>query len=300
MVDEIGDIEGIGPKTEESLNEAGINSIDDLATSDIDVLTSVGMSTSRAKELKHKAKQSTIQIVSGDDVKEEYENQSKVSSGIDGIDNHVTGGWGEGDIVALYGSDGTGKTQLCFKSLVTAVEETGKECVYIETEPKRFRPKRIEQLSNKEDTLNKIHRVKAYDLEQQESAYDKIAESFDELGLVVIDSLTARFRLSDKFEDRSTLSERSSILGRHLNKIERMCRKLQCPVLVTAQVFQSPSQYSSGDMMYGGSLIKHTILYKVYMDESSGEMFEATIEQHPTNGEKTVVLNITKNDVVEV
>jgi DNA repair protein RAD51/DNA repair protein RadA len=300
MAETLSDISGIGPAALESLEEVGITSIEDLADSNIETITEAGMSNSRAKDLKFKAKQNTVTIQTGTEVKEEREKKRTISTGIDTLDEYTEGGLSDGEIVAAYGSDGSGKTQLAFEVAVNAVIEDGGPVIWIETERDRFRSERIESIAGEEDVLDDIYRVKAYDLDSQYNSYKKIMDSFDEVSLVVIDSLTARFRLTDKFDGRSNLSARSSEIGKHILAIEDMVDKLCCPSLVTAQIYDAPTQYSSGDMMWGGSVLKHSILYKLYMKSSSGETHEVTVEQHPSTGDNSFHINITEDGVGEV
>jgi RecA/RadA recombinase len=171
--------------------------------------------------------------------------------------------------------------------------------VWIETERSRFQPERIKQIGG-EEALENIYRIKAYDLDTQLNSYKKIQDSFDNVSLVVIDSLTARFRLTNKFDERSNLSARSSELGNHINTIEDMVDRLECPCYVTCQVYNEPTQYSSGDMMWGGSLLKHSIIYRIYMKQSSGETHEVTVEAHPSTGNNSFHINIDEDGIEEI
>jgi len=300
MATELEDISGVGSKTVESLKNNGINSIEDLANTSIEEITECGISNSRAKDFKFKAKQNSISIISATDVREENKEKRTISTGLSKLNEYTEGGLSDGEIVAAYGSDGSGKTQLAFQLAVSAVENDGGPVIWIETERSRFQPNRIEEIATEESTLDEIYRVKAYDLDSQYNAYHKIKESFDEVSMVIVDSLTARFRLTDKFEDRSNLSARSSELGKHINAIEGMVDKLHCPCLVTAQIYDAPTQYSSGDLMWGGSLLKHSVIYKLYMKDGQGETHEVKVEQHPSTGDNTFNININENGIEEI
>lgn len=300
MAEELGDVKGVGPSTLEKLEEGGITSLDDVANCNIEDLTSIGMSNSKAKRIIHEAKKSTVQIQTGLEVEEEFNNKRSISSGLSSLDEHTEGGYGQGEVIAIYGSDGSGKTQLCFKSAVNAVENDNGPVVWIETERERFRPNRIKNLASEDDVLEDIYRIRAYDLDTQYNAYQKVVDSLDDIGLIIIDSLTARFRLSQEFDGRSNLTARSSELGKHIDMIENMVDYFNCPCLLTGQVHQTPTQYDSGDKLWGGSLLKHTILFKIYMKNSSGDTHEVTVEQHPATGDNSFHINIGEDDVIEV
>lgn len=296
----IGDIDGIGPKTLEKLEDNGIDSVDKLASADIEDITSAGMSSSRAKDIKYKAKQNTIQIQSGLEVEEEYDSRNSIDSSISSLNEYTEGGIADGEIVAVYGSDGSGKTQLAFQLAVDVIENSDGPVIYLETERQRFQPPRIKEIASSDDVLDEIYRIKAYDLEQQYSAIKKITEEFDDVGLIIIDSLTARFRLTNEFDDRSSLSARSSEIGKHILAVEDMVDHLKCPCLVTGQVYDAPTQYDSGDMLWGGSVLKHSIIYRIYMKQSTGETHEVTVEQHPSTGDNSFHININDEGIEEV
>lgn len=297
MATTLGELKEVGGVTIERLKEAGVKSIEDLAQANLDDLEDAGIPDTKAERIQRRAQRNAVIIQSGDEVTEEYESKDTISTGMEVFDEAIGGGWEEGFLVAIAGEAGTGKTQLAFKSLVEAVEQTGKPAVYIETERGRYRDERLQSLSNEEGTQEKIHRVKAYDLDQQELAYEKIASEFDELSLVVVDSFTARFRLSDKFEDRSTLSERSTVMARHLTKLESVAENLQIPILITGQVYSNPGAYGSSDYVYGGSLFQHTVSFLVKMSQAQGVMVSAEIQGHPGQSEKELHIRIGDDDL---
>jgi RecA/RadA recombinase len=297
---ELEDISGVGSKTVESFNNNGIHTIDDLANSSIEEISQCGMSNSRAKDIKYKAKQNTITIQTGIEVQEEYDNKNKVSSNIDELDNALEGGFEEGAVISIWGESGTGKSQLAQKMLVEGYEQTDKPAVLVETEKDRFRPERIEALASDEETIENIHRVKAYSIDQQYSSYGKIIETFDEASVVVVDSLTARIRLSSEFQGRGSLSERSDELGAHLIKLEEVAERLQCPVIFTNQAYKNPDSYGKNVLQYGGAKIKHSSLFFIGMSQAKGELFEAEVQQHPSTGNTSVLIDIGEEDVTGV
>ena len=291
-------MKGVGGVTEERLHNAGVTSVDELAQTTVDTLVDEGMSENKAEKIIRRAKQNAVIVQSGSEVVEEYDAKDNITTGMEHLDEILGGGWQQGNVVAISGETGSGKTQIGFKALVSAVEATGRPVVYIETERNRYSPKRLKSLSdNGDDLLDKIYRVKAYDLEQQEMAYGKVREHFDDCALVVVDSFTARFRLSDKFEDRGDLQTRSKIMGRHLEQIEKMASHLEVPVLMTAQVFGNPSAYGSATSTYGGSLFHHTVNYFIKMKDAQGTFSKATIANHPEVGETEFHVNITDSDL---
>jgi RecA/RadA recombinase len=300
MATELSDISGLGPKTVESLEGNDITSIEDLANSSIEEITECGISNSRAKDFKYKAKQNTVTLQTGLEVEEEYNNKNRIQSNIEELDEHIEGGFEESSVVSIWGDSDTGKSQLAQKMLVEGYEQTSKPSILIETEKDRFRPDRIKNLASKEDTLENIIRVKAYDIDKQYSSYGKIMEEFNEVSVVVIDSLTAQIRLSPDFQGRQDLPERSNIVKEHLGKIEDVSEYLECPVLFTNQASVNPDSYGANMVQYGGKLIQYVALYHLQMKQAQGELFEVNIQQHPSTGNNSLLIDIGEDDITGV
>lgn len=300
MVDmDVTDLKGVGQVTyNDKLKPAGYTSISDIAKSSIDeIVDKTGLSEGKATKLYERAGRESVVIQSGTDVQDEYDDRSYVATGMDNLDTLLGGGWEEEFLIALAGESSSGKTQVAFNSMVKAVEQTGHPAVYIETEPNRYRPERLRSLSDDDATQENIYRIKAYDLDQQKMAYDKVVEAFDNVSLVVVDSFTARFRLSEKFNGRGSLSERGTEMSAHLRKLERLGGRLGCPVLLTAQVYSNPSSWGSSDSVYGGSLMQHTVSCFVHMKSSSGNLKEAKLSGHPGQADGEVYINIGENQL---
>jgi RecA/RadA recombinase len=292
------DLTGVGQVTyHDKLKPAGYETIDDIAKASVDDLIDAGLGSKKAENIHRRANREAVILQSGKDVQEEYDNKSYVTTGIDLLDDVLGGGWEEGFLVTLSGESSSGKTQVAFYSMVSAVEATGKPAVYIETEPNRYRPERLRSLANKDDTQEQIYRIKAYDLSKQKLAYEKIQDHFDEISLVVVDSFTARFRLSDQFEGRGTLSERSQEMRAHLSRLEQLSEELKVPILLTAQIYGDPSGFGGGPSVYGGSLMQHTVSCFVRMSSSSGNLKEAQLRGHPGRADQEIQINIGKNQL---
>lgn len=307
MATEIGDLKGVGSVAEERLNAAGVQDIDDLAEADPEGLEEEGMSENKATRLIQRAKQETVLIQTGSDVVDEYSDMGYISSGMGPLDDILGGGYQMGNLIAIAGPSGSGKTQMVFQALVSAVYETGEPVAYIETERHRYAPQRLRALAkgviqdgdglSPQDIQEKIYRVKAYDLDQQRLAYDKLVKGDTNPALVVVDSFTANFRLSGDFEGRATLSERSVVMGDHLRGLGKIADDLQCPILITAQVYGNPSGYGSPNSIYGGSLFMHTVNYILNMANAQGSLRKAKVMNHPEIAEEEVHINITETEL---
>jgi DNA repair protein RAD51/DNA repair protein RadA len=281
MANSLGELTGVGPATVDQFNEAGIEDLNDLAQASVEQLVEVGMTESTARGHIQAASRSTVIVQTGDEVVQEYEERGYVTSGIEAFDDYLGGGWADGFVIGFAGATGSGKTQLAFQSLVAAVESTGKPAVYIETERNRYQPQRIEQMCSKEDTQSKIHRIKAYDLDQQFAAYGAVRDNFEDLSLIAVDSFTAQFRLSDQYSDRSDFTERSQVIGTHLKELGIVAEELSVPTIITAQIYANPGAYGKGEIIYGGSLFHHYVTFFLRMRDGKGEIKKTSLVNHP-------------------
>lgn len=299
---ELTELSGVGSVTKERLNSAGVEKVEDLTEVSVDDLLDAGVSETKSTGLINQAKEELIIINTGDDMKDRYDNQDLIPTGINGLDDLLGGGWEPGFISCVSGSSGGGKTQICFQAMINAVEHTGKPAVYIETEPGRYRPTRLQKLSSEEETQSKIHMIEAHDLDSQLKAISKVKNSYSkgDLSMVVVDSFTARFRLSDKFENRGDLQSRSKLIGKHLTRLEKLASKLEIPVAITAQVYGNPGGYGAAEAMYGGSLMQHTVGCIIHMQKAQGSLRKATLSGHPGREDGECHVTITENAVRSV
>ncbi len=296
MAKELGDLDGVGSTTVERLNKLGIESLEDLATADSSLADEhdVSISESRLQGFIEQASAEAIVIQSGDEVVEEYDERGVIPTGIDKLDEKI-GGWDERSLVAVGGGTGAGKTQLAFQALGSAVEETGKPAVYIETEPDRYRGKRIAQMFDK-DVQSQVHKVSVAGeeaLDKQYRAYKAVHEQFDDVSMVVVDSFTSRFRLATKFDGRSQLGERNQEFSRHLAELEQMAKDLGCPVLLNCQVYANPTQYGGSTVIYGSSLMMHMVNFVVMMKSKQGQLAQIDVQNHPEHGDFDILAQIT-------
>jgi DNA repair protein RAD51/DNA repair protein RadA len=296
MAEELTDLDGVGSGTEEKFNGAGIKSIDDLASADASIVEEedISISESRMQKFINSAKENTVQILSGEDVQDKYEARGSISTGIDRLDDNLGGGIENQEIVAIGGDTGAGKTQFGFYMCGQAVKQTGDPALYIETEPDRYRGNRIEEMFG-EDVQSKVMKIEAHSLDQQVMAYRAAKNQMENLSFVVVDSFTSRFRLTEKFEDRSELGERNSEFRRHLNEIESMAKVADVPVLLSCQIYANPTQYGSSTVIYGSSLMMHMVAYVLMLKSKQGQLTRMKANNHPRSGEFEIVLQITED-----
>ena len=300
MAQELTDISGLGKKNASRLGGYGIKTIGDLAECDTDeVVENVeGISRKRLQKWKKTAERDAVLIKSGEQVAKEYEELTMVSTGVDELDDILGGGWESGFMVAVAGPTGSGKTQMGFQALGEAVNNHDGVGVYIETERGRYRGNRIREMYD-EETQEQVYKVPAYSLDQQEMAYEKVREEFgpDEIAMVVVDSFTARFRMSDRFTGRQDLPDRHTVMSRHLDKLDKLAAANDVPILLTAQISANPDQYGANQTVYGGTLMHHMCNFIVFMKGRQGALTNLEIRNHPEVEDQEIELQIWEGGV---
>lgn len=300
MAQELSDIDGLGSRNVQKLRNVGIETLEDLADIDPDEVEDQvsNLSASRLRGFKNEAKRNAVQILTGEDVAQQYEDLTRVPSGVDALDDILGGGWESGFLVALAGETGSGKTQISFQSLGEAVKQHDQPAVYIETERGRYRGNRIREVYG-EDIQSQVYKVPSYGLDQQEMAYEKVKEEFgpNEISLVVVDSFTARFRMSDNFTGREDLPDRHTVMARHLDKLDELAAVCDVPVLLTCQVSSNPDQYGGAYTVYGGTLMHHMVNFVIMMKSKKGALSDVEIRNHPEIEDQELGIQITEDGV---
>lgn len=305
---ELREIDGIGNTNEEKLLGAGIKSITQLARQSPDDLQAIGIGEKRSKAICQQAQKLGVNVSTLGEVAEEQDNLDYISTGIAQLNDAMGGGLEPGFITGVSGEHKAGKTQLIFHLLVSAVEQTGKPAIYIETEPNRFQSQRIREIAAyNEDVYDKIYRIRAYSededvdaLKLQRNSYKAVKDEFNEVSLVAVDSFVANFRLSGRYEGRQDLKERGNEIARHLRSIQSIATSKDCPVLMTLQVMGNPEQYASKIKTWGGSLMHHTITCFIHMKQSKGELREIQLRGHPGKPDKEITVKITSDGIEAV
>lgn len=290
---DLTELNGIAGATADTLrDELGIETVNDLARADGDAVGEA-VPHLNGHDAVAQASKLTILIQSGDEVAAEMDAKGFVTSGIPGLDTVLDGGFEEGMTAGIYGKSGQGKSQLAMHALISAVESTENPALYLETEPNNYRPDRIQAFASDPSSQSDVYKIGGVDtLEDQRNAYDAIRENFtqDSLSMVVIDSFNSHFR--DEFVGREELSGRASVMKDHLNRLHHLAEDLRIPILLLLQSYGTPEAYGKQDTPYGGNVMIHNIGYFIRMSNGTGDLKEATVENHPGLPDKGVLLNI--------
>lgn len=154
------------------------------------------------------------------------------------LDKLLNGGIESDAITNIYGPAGSGKTNVALTTLISCCE--AKKAIYIDTEGS-FSLERFQQLGGDEKHMKNIIFIEPSSWKEQHEKIiklEKIASS--EIGLIVVDSLVALYRLELSEENFHTINKQ---LATQYSVLSRISRMHKIPVLVTNQVYS----YKAGE-----------------------------------------------------
>lgn len=150
------------------------------------------------------------------------------------IDKLLDGGIESGCITNFYGPSASGKSNIAFVATASALA-AGKKVLFVDTEG-GFSLERLNQVCNGTSPLisEKIILLEPKDWEEQKQAIKKIEALKDGVGLIVVDSITALWRLAVNDNNAQTVNNE---LASQLSVLSKTARERNIPVLITNQVY---------------------------------------------------------------
>lgn len=303
------DLPGVGAKTADKLRDAGYDSLMSVATmsaADLSEVADIGTKTSN-KIIQAAREELDLGFQKGSDKLEERENMSKITLTSTEFNDLVDGGIETQSITEFYGEFGSAKTQCALQLAVNAQlpEEQGgldKGVIFIDTED-TFIPERVEQMAeaqgmDADEVLDNIFVARAFNSDHQillaEEAQDIMKDN--DIGLVVVDSLTAQFR-SD-YVGRGQLAERQQKLNKHMHTLQRLANTHNSAVVVTNQVMSNPGQlFGDPTSAIGGHIVGHASAFRIYLRKSKKNKRIARLVDCPYLPEGEAVFTVTENGI---
>jgi len=149
------------------------------------------------------------------------------------LDKILDGGIEAGAVTNVYGPAGCGKTNVCLLTLLECVRG-GKKAIFIDTEGS-FSLERFFQIGGTEEDLQKIMFLDIYKWSDQ---YNKVMDlekvMNDDIGLIVIDSIVALYRIE---MDNDNFQKINKHLSMQYSALSGIARKKNIPILLTNQVY---------------------------------------------------------------
>jgi DNA repair protein RadA len=308
---ELEDIKGVGGKTAEKLREAGYEELMSVATMSSGELAEVAdLGEKKAQSIiTESRKHLDIGFESGKERFDKRQKMQRITTNSENVDEILGGGVETQAITEFYGEYGSAKTQISHQLAVNVQrsEEDGglnREAVYIDTED-TFTPERIEDMAEAngmdvEETLENIHVARAFNSDHQMLLADETQEicQNNDVGLIVVDSLTAQFR-SD-YVGRGELAPRQQKLNKHMNTLLRLANAHNMAVIVTNQVMSNPDQmFGDPTKAIGGHIVAHNSAVRVYLRKSKKDKRIARLVDSPYMPEGEAVFKVKDEGIID-
>ncbi len=221
-----------------------------------------------------------------------------VKTGSESLDYILGGGFPVSLVTQVYGSAGSGKTNICMSAAIQAALN-GNEVIYIDTE-NNFNRFRFEQIAGerKAEIARKIYLHNPKDLSEQRNAIERLAEVLNErFSLIVVDSFVALYRL-ELSGGRENIIPFGRELGKQISILAGLAREHKCAVLITNQVYDSFTESElKEERPSGGSALDYwsKIVLRI---EKQGKDRLVTLIKHPFREDgESIKLRITSDGI---
>lgn len=305
------DLKGVGEKTADKLKEAGYDDLMSIATmssGDLGEVADLGEKKSQ-KIITAARQELDLGFETGKDKYETREKMQRITTGCEDMDEILGGGVETQTITEFYGEYGSAKTQISHQLAVNTQlepEEGGldKGVVFIDTED-TFIPTRIEQMAEAagldvDETLDNIHVARAYNSDHQMLLADEAQDicQSEDIGLIVVDSLTAQFRAD--YVGRGELAQRQQKLNRHMNTLLRLANSHNAAVVVTNQVMANPDQmFGDPTKAIGGHIVAHNSAVRLYLRKGKKDKRVARLVDSPYMPEAEAIFKVKDEGIVD-
>jgi len=182
----------------------------------------------------------------------------------------------------------------------------GSKVVFIDTE-NTFRPERIRQLAEAkkldvDELMTRIIVGQATNSDHQmllaEKAAEMLGSKSEDVKLIVVDSLTANFRV--EFMGRGVLASRQQKINKHMHVLSKMANAYNIVVFVTNQVMASPQAFTVNELPIGGNIVGHNSTTRIWMRRSKGETRSIKLIDSPHLRDGEVKVEVTNAGFVDI
>ena len=157
-----------------------------------------------------------------------------ISTGLEKLDNFLSGGIPNGIIVDIFGGNGTGKTQLLLQLSINSIKNGG-NVLFLDTTG-GFRPERILEIQNKFNVdvnlLDKITVSRITNTSEQINSIKNIEEN--NFSLIVIDNVTDLF--SYEYKNNKSIFEKNSLFMKYMHELSVYAITHKIPIVVTNMI----------------------------------------------------------------
>jgi DNA repair protein RadB len=212
----------------------------------------------------------------------------RVSSGVKELDKLLDGGYEVDAITTIYGPAGAGKTNLALLAAVNMAKS--KKVIFVDTEG-GFSVARLQQvLPDFKKTLDNIIFMDPVSFEEQKDVISKLKELIDDnVGLIVVDTMTMLYRLQRSFKD----DDYNRQLGLQMRELNEIARKHNIPILLTSQVYS----FDNIIKVVGGDILTYTSKCLLEIEKSNSDRKIILRKHRSVPGEKELKFKIVEKGI---
>ena len=157
-----------------------------------------------------------------------------ISTGLEKLDNFLSGGIPNGIIVDIFGRNGTGKTQLLLQLSINSIKNGG-NVLFLDTTG-GFRPERILEIQNKSNVgvnlLDKITVSRITNTSEQINSLKNLQEH--NFSLIVIDNVTDLF--SYEYKNNESIFKKNSLFMKYMHELSAYAITHKIPIVITNMI----------------------------------------------------------------
>ena len=157
-----------------------------------------------------------------------------LSTGLQKLDEFLSGGIPNGLIVDIFGGNGTGKTQLLIQLCINSIKNGG-NVLYLDTTG-GFRPERIleiqKQSGMESNFLEKITVSRIRNTSEQIKSINNFVNNY--FSLIVIDNITDLF--SYEYKNDESIFEKNSLFMKYMNQLSKFAIVNKIPIVITNMI----------------------------------------------------------------
>ncbi|QLH07828.1 ATPase domain-containing protein [Nitrosopumilus ureiphilus] len=157
-----------------------------------------------------------------------------ISTGLQKLDEFLSGGIPNGLIIDIFGGNGTGKTQLLLQLCINSIKNGG-NVLYLDTTG-GFRPERILEIQKQSGIeFNFLEKITVYRI-RNTSEQIKSINNFEKnhFSLIVIDNITDLF--SYEYKNDESIFEKNSLFMKYMNQLSKFAITNKIPIVITNMI----------------------------------------------------------------
>lgn len=157
-----------------------------------------------------------------------------ISTGLQKLDQFLSGGIPDSVIVDIFGENGTGKTLLLFQLLINSIKDGG-NVLYLDTTG-GFRPERIIEIQKESEIeINLLEKITVSRItntsEQIKSVNNILSNNFS---LIVIDNITDLF--SYEYQNDESTFKKNSLFMKYMHNLSNFAITKKIPIIITNMI----------------------------------------------------------------